>query len=138
MIVGCNPSTDEGKLTFLPTVSETVEVATTAIDETGRFFEVELMANGELSLGSEAWKKGEEIVFTMTSDEIMTVEVGILAVLENGNYGERQGKEVELHPHQEGVTLSVPNDGTYGIYFINKTDEDVKFEVELNKALENL
>lgn len=103
----------------------------------GRFMEVNMIERADLSAGCETWKKDEEIVFTLTSKEKITLEIGILPVLEDGSYGEIYGKECDINLDEKIIEIKVPSDGEYGIGFINKTDKNVSFEVELNKSLEN-
>ena len=103
----------------------------------GRFMEVEMIGKTKLRAGRETWEKDEEIIFTITSEENITLEIGILPVLEDGGYGNIYSKECNVKQGGEIIEIKVPSDGEYGIGFINRTNSNISFEVELNKSLEN-
>lgn len=119
------------------TIEPTVEAATVATTSDGKFMEVEILANEDFSAGCEVWKKNEEIIFTITSEEKIELEIGILPILEDRSYGELYGEICNVSRDGEVVKIKVPSDGEYGISFINKTNSNVSFKVELNKSLEN-
>ncbi len=132
IFVGCS-STGEGIMSK--------EVATASISISGEenktFMEVEMIANGRSSGGCETWQKDEEISFTLKSSERAEIEIGILPVLENGDYGEVLSQTCEIDAQDKKISIKVPVDGEYGICFINKENTGVSFQVEIDRALVN-
>lgn len=117
------------------------EVATASIsiseEENKTLMEIEMIANGRTSAGCETWQKDEEISFTVKSSERAEIEIGILPVLENGDYGKALSQTCEIDTQDKKISIKVPSDGEYGISFINKGSESVSFQVEIDKVLEN-
>ena len=130
--VGCS-STGEGIM------SEEVVTAAISIseEENKTLMEVEMEANGRSSAGCETWQKDEEISFVVKSSERAKVEIGILPVLENGDYGEALSQSCEIDVQGKKISIKVPADGEYGICFINKENIGISFQVEIDKVLEN-
>ncbi|MFE4710285.1 hypothetical protein ACFRAM_05350 [Paenibacillus sp. NPDC056722] len=96
----------------------------------GKKLTIDLGAGRDNNFAKMAWKKDEDIIFSVQCEQEQELEVGIMSVstdeVYSGTVATGTGK----------VTITVPKDGDYRVYIKNHTDHAAHFILELNKKLE--
>ena len=104
----------------------------------GKYHEVWLNADAEMSVGHESWEKGDDIIFEVESSDVFEAEIGIIAVSDSFGYNEMYSEKVDIGSTKKTVSIIVPNDGDYGIYFKNYSSSEVSFIMTANRELLSL
>ena len=129
-----------GKMVITPTPDASPaasEAARVTSSDNGMNQDVTLFADGVFRAGGESWKKGQEIAFTVESSNVFDAEIGITAVPADGGYDKVFSKTVNINPKSQVVSIIVPDDGIYGIYYKNCTSGQVSFNIKMSKALQS-
>lgn len=135
LLSACNNQVDISPDNAPTATTEGCATVTRSIN--GGVMDVVMDEKMKFAAGNELWEKGEEIIFTVSSDFDMELEIGIYPVTEDGGYGEFISKTIKSNQTQQEVSIIVPETGEYGLGFVNKTDKSVAFKVDINKTLEN-
>ncbi len=99
----------------------------------GTHMDVELIKGGTFAVGREIWEKGDEIIFRISADEAMELNVGILPAenMDSGfgynDYGQFIQKKVALSAGVQEISFIIPETGEYGISvqnIKNRSDQD--------------
>ncbi|MBP1994213.1 M56 family metallopeptidase [Paenibacillus eucommiae] len=96
----------------------------------GKELSIWLAAGRSNNFGKMAWKKGEPITFSVQSEEIGELEIGIMSVSTDKVYSEIVTTGTGI------VNITVPEDGDYRVYIKNNAIDIVHFQLKLNKKLE--
>lgn len=106
--------------------------------ENGTEMQVDIASLGKSIAGSEYWLKDENIVFQLKSQEDIEVEIGICPIDERGQtiFDEMVSQTVNISDTEQEISLTVPKDAKYRLYISNKTDENISFDVFINKIFQ--
>ncbi|WP_025026445.1 M56 family metallopeptidase [Caldalkalibacillus mannanilyticus] len=98
----------------------------------GTHFDVQLIEGGVFVIGRETWNKGEEVIFNISADKNMELNIGILPAesmdsdngFEYNGYGVFIHKKIDVNSEGQQLSFIVPELGEYGIGVQHVSDEN--------------
>lgn len=97
----------------------------------GEHLSVSAFRSGEYTNFAELpFQQGETFTLSVISQEALDLEVGLLSISTDEEFGER------VKSLTGEVSITIPEDGEYRIYLRNHATEPADFELHLSKAIE--
>lgn len=96
----------------------------------GQNLSITLRGNGYNDFAELPFQKGETFTLSVTSKEERELEIGLLSISTDQEYGEF------VKTGTGKVSITIPEDGDYRIYIRNHASDTADFKLELSKAIE--